>query len=251
MDEKEENELASMSLGDHLEELRTRLLRAIIGLFAGLIVCLFFGIPLLEVLATPYKAMMTELSLPMLQTHELTEGFMIYLKTCLFFGLVLSSPWVIWQIWAFVASGLYMKEKKYIYAVAPATTILFITGSLYFATIIAPLMMKFLVVFNNKIDFVSTNWTFKSYIGTILSLAIVFGVAFQMPVLVVFAQRMKLVTIKQLTSSRKFVILALVVVSAMATPPDFISQIMLALPLYMLYEIAIIICRVLRKYKKK
>jgi sec-independent protein translocase protein TatC len=251
MSEKPQNKLTSMSLGDHLEELRARLMKAIIGLFAGMITCLFFGMQLLNVLAMPYEKMMDKLGLPKLQTHELTEGFMVYLKTCLFFGLILSSPWVIWQIWAFVSAGLYKKEKKYIYAVAPATTILFISGSLYFAIVIAPLMMEIMAVFNNKIGFVSTNWTLKNYINTVLSMSVVFGVAFQMPVLVVFAEKMKMVTIKQLTSSRKFVILGLIIVSAMATPPDPMTLIMLAVPLYLLYEGAIIVCRVLNRCKKK
>jgi sec-independent protein translocase protein TatC len=251
MSEKLENKLTSMSLGDHLEELRARLILALVGLFAGLVVCLFFGKFLLGILVAPFMATMAEAGLPAtLQTLQPAEGFMVFIKTCLYFGLILSSPWVIWQIWAFISSGLYAKEKKYAYAVAPASAILFITGSLFFMLVIAPLMMGFLISFNQKLGFVSSNWTLQYYINTVLSLTLVFGVAFQMPIVVIFAEKMKLVTIEQLTSSRKYVILGLVVVSAMATPPDFVSQVALAGPLYGLYESAILICRVLRHRKK-
>jgi sec-independent protein translocase protein TatC len=252
MSEKLENKLASMSLGDHLDELRARLLKAIIGLFAGMITCLFFGKLLLGLLKRPYVLKMEELNLPIvLQTLHPTEAIMVYLKVCLFFGLILSSPWVIWQLWAFISAGLYKKEKKYIHAVAPATAILFITGSLFFMIAVAPAMMDFLVSFNEYLGDVSSNWTFQNYVNMVLSLSIVFGVAFQMPIVVIFAEKMKLVTIEQLTSSRKYVILGLVIVSAMATTPDPMTQIMLAVPLYILYEAAIVVCRVLRKRKNK
>jgi len=272
---KQEEHMVSMSLGDHLEELRTRLILAICGVFLGLVICMFFGKYLIGVLLIPYDNAMEEItqtqiekaakegtfadpneavaninySLNLTSVHP-AEGFMVFIKTSLIFGLLLTSPWVFWQIWAFVASGLYKREKKFAYAVAPASAVLFISGSIFFITAIAPLTMKFFVTFNQYLGFAS-QFRPQDYINMILALTLIFGVAFQMPIVVVFAERMGLVTIEMLTKNRKFVILGLVVLSAMVTPPDLISQVGLAGPLYLLYEISIIACRVIRKRKEQ
>lgn len=275
MNDRLEEHMASMSLGDHLEELRTRLILAIVGLFVGLVVCMCFGKFLIGLLLIPYDNAMIKISetvnvtvsgegalidpnsavAEIKQSLSLTsihpaEGFMVFIKTSLIFGLLLTSPWVFWQIWAFVASGLYKKEKKFAYAVAPASAVLFISGSIFFIIVIAPLTMIFFVKFNDYLGFAS-QFRPQDYINMILALTLIFGVAFQMPIVVVFAERMGLVTIKMLTKNRKFVILGLVILSAMITPPDLISQVGLAGPLYLLYEISIMACRFIRRRKEK
>lgn len=183
-------------------------------------------------------------------THSPVEGFMVYIKVCLLFGLLITSPWVIWQIWAFVSAGLYIKEKRYMRVVSPISTVLFVTGALFFMLLIAPMVMSFLIRFNAKMG-VGSLWSLQKYINMVFSLTIVFGAAFQMPIVIVFAERLGLVTINALTKNRKFVILGLVIVAAMATPPDVISQVSLAIPLYGLYEISIIVCRIWRARSKK
>ena len=251
MASKELENLKSMSLGDHLEELRTRLMLALAGLFIGMVICLFFGKYLMILLRQPYDNAVQALEMQIdLSTRSPAEGFMVYIKTSLFFGLLISSPWVFWQIWSFVSAGLYQKEKKYLHVVAPFSTTLFVTGAIFFMSIVAPLIMEFFIKFDKSFGFVSV-WTPQDYINLILSLTLVFGLAFQMPIAVVFAYLMKLVSIESLTKSRKFVILGIVIVSAMATPPEPISQISLALPLYALYEISIIACRILRRRKNR
>ncbi|MBW8016552.1 MAG: twin-arginine translocase subunit TatC [Planctomycetes bacterium] len=349
-----EEQMASMSLGDHLEELRTRLILAISGLFIGLVICMCFGSFLIDLLLIPYDKAMKDIrkdqktasfdpsdryvinlipyenarkilaskkkrksidasniymvnltpdengeddpnstsgqltlkitpydkdmEIPetvgelkstgvsegffayltpyevkekkKLTTISPSEGFMVYLKTSLIFGLMLTCPWVFWQIWAFVASGLYKKEKKFAYSVAPASAILFIAGSIFFMTTIAPLTMKFFVKFDEFLGFTS-QFRPSDYINMILLLTLVFGVAFQMPIVIVFAERMGLVSIEMLTKNRKFVILGLVILSAMITPPDFVSQLGLAGPLYILFEISILACRFMRKRKER
>ena len=246
-DEKEH--LLSMSLGDHLEELRIRLIYAITGLVIGLVVCMIFGKQLVEVLRAPYEKIIAGIDLAkmpeIIATHP-AEGFMVYIKTSLLFGLLISSPWVIWQIWAFVASGLYKRERKFAYTVAPISAILFLSGSIFFMIVIAPLTMGFFIKFNAWLD-IQSLFTLQNYINMILLLILAFGLAFQMPIVIVFAERMHLVTIEKLTSIRKFMILGLVVVSAMITPPDFVSQVGLAGPLYVLYEISIIVCKILKR----
>ncbi len=248
----EQNEhLVSMSLGDHLEELRSRLILIIIGLVVGLIICLFFGKYLIAILTTPFnKAIGATADVIGLQTIRPAEGFLMYMKICFFFGLLVTSPWVFWQIWAFISSGLYRREKKFVSKAAPASAVLFVAGAIFFLTSIAPLAMKFFIKFNKHLSLAS-NWTFQYYINMVLILTLVFGLAFQMPIAIIFAERMGLVTIQMLTRGRKYIILGLVFIAAVATPPDFISQIGLAIPLYVLFEGSIILCRIMRKRKEQ
>ncbi len=266
-----------MSLGDHLEELRSRLILIFAGVLLGLVICLFFGKFFIGILETPFNkaiagsettkqlqtvqpaegfepplnnAIAGSETTKHLQTIKPAEGFLMYIKVCLFFGLLASSPWVFWHIWGFVSSGLYKHEKKFVYAVVPASSILFITGSLFFLIIIAPLAMSFFMNFNQKMLSVTSGWTLQYYMDLVLGLTFVFGAAFQLPIAIIFAERMGLVSVEALCKGRRFVILGLVIVAAMATPPDVISQVALALPLYVLFEGSILICKFLRKRKK-
>ena len=248
--DKQVNELKSMSLGDHLEELRARLILIILGVVIGLIVCLFFGRFLVDILTIPFaKALGSPDVIRELQTIQPAEGFLVYIKVCLFFGLLITSPWVFWHTWAFVSSGLYRHEKKYIHVVVPLSAALFITGSVFFMAVIAPLAFGFFIKFNERLALLS-NWTFQNYINMVLMLTLVFGIAFQLPIAIVFAERMGLVSVETLSKGRKFVLLGLVVVAAMATPPDVISQVALAVPLYGLFECSILFCRFTRKRRK-
>ncbi|MHC4721534.1 MAG: twin-arginine translocase subunit TatC [Planctomycetota bacterium] len=250
MGKNRQEELKTMSLGDHLEELRSRLILTTLGIFAGLILCLFFGKFLIGLLATPFeKATNTTDVLSHLQTIHPAEGFLMYIKVCLVFGLLITSPWVFWQLWAFVSSGLYRHERKFVYTAAPISALLFIAGAIFFLVIIAPLAMGFFISVNERLSLAS-NWTFQNYINLILALTLIFGVAFQMPIAIVFAQMMGLVSIDALAKARRFVILGLFIVAALATPPDVISQIALAVPLYVLFEGSILICR-FRQWRKK
>ena len=254
MDDSESKEtLPSMSLGDHLDELRGRLIFAIAGLLVGAVICLCFGKYLFKVIVTPYTSAMEKANLdPRFLVIQPSDQFMVYLKTCLVFGVLVSAPWIFYHAWSFVSSGLYKREKKFIHTVVPISAILFITGSLFFILIVAPMAMLFFVNFKIGIDFVQSGmWSLQSYINFILSLTLIFGLAFQMPIGIVFAEKVGLVKISALVSSRKFVILGLVVIAAIATPPDVISQIALAVPLYVLYEASILVCRISRKRKKQ
>ena len=116
--------------------------------------------------------------------------------------------------------------------------------------VIAPITMLFFIKFNTGIDFVEVNFTLQNYINFVLALTLIFGLAFQMPIAVVFAERMGLVSVETLGKVRRFVILGLAIVAMIVTPPDVISQIALALPLYVLFEGSLLLCRILRKRKK-
>jgi sec-independent protein translocase protein TatC len=141
----------------------------------------------------------------------------------------------------FVAAGLYAHEKKYVHSAVPFSASLFVIGALFFLLIVAPLTLKFLVKFNEGILDAWSNFTFSDYISFVTMLMLVFGIAFQTPIAIFFLNRTGLVSIEALRKSRKFVILIIVVVAAMATPPDVISQVTLSIPLYFLFELGIIL----------
>jgi len=245
-DKKDDDLLnSSMSLGDHLEQLRMRLLLALAGLAAGAVICLFFGKTIIFFLQAPYNKLMPDHPLIVLAP---AEAFLTYMKISLISGLVVASPWVFYQIWMFIAAGLYAHEKKYVYMAIPFCTTLFIAGSLFFVFIISPLSLGFFLKFGNFIN-VTSNWTFQKYISLMSVLMLVFGVAFQTPIAIFFLNRTGLVSLKALTSSRKYVLLAIVVMAAMATPPDVVSQIALAIPLYLLFELSIVICHITNRKK--
>jgi len=307
-----------MSLGDHLEELRARLILAIMGLIVGMIVSLIFGTQILNILEYPYnransarsetrlkadaprreaealalvetvfktltERLATDPSAPrdldptrvaflhgvftqavkdwVREQHTVpksdlgtlvslgpAEAFMAYMKIALIAGLILTCPWVFYQIWMFVAAGLYPKERHYVYKAIPFSAALFVIGALFFLFVIARVTLAFFLSFGDMVN-VASQWTLQKYISFITLLMLVFGLAFQTPIAVFILVRTGLVTIKTLRSYRKYVLLGLAVLSAVATPsPDPISMLALLGPLYALYELGIILS--LRAEKK-
>jgi len=230
---------STMSLGDHLEELRLRLVLALAGLVVGAIICLCFGSKIIVFIEKPYIGVMG--SEARLQTLAPADGFISYVKISLVAGLILSSPWVFYQVWMFVVAGLYSNEKRYVHLATPFSAALFITGALFFIFVVAPITLGFLVKFNKRILDVSSNFTFQNYISFVTTLMLVFGLAFQTPVAIFFLNRTGLVSLQAMRRSRKFVLLAVFLIAAMATPPDVISQVTLALPLYLLFELGILL----------
>jgi sec-independent protein translocase protein TatC len=230
---------STMTLGDHLEELRARLILAILGIVICTVISLWFSRYLIIFLQKPYTNLMGDKAL---QALSLTEGFVSYVKIALIAGLVVSSPWVFYQIWMFVAAGLYEHEKRYVHIAVPFSAALFIGGALFFLFLVAPISIGWLVKVNDWLG-LNTNITFKNYINFVTSLMLVFGAAFQTPTAIFFLNRSGLVSLSALKGARKYVILAIVIIAAIATPPDVVSQITLAIPMYMLYELGIILCR--------
>jgi sec-independent protein translocase protein TatC len=244
---------STMSLGDHLEELRKRLLLALGGLAISFIICLIFGKYIIEFVKLPYAQAMTEnikaLSSADPNTADIKEHTKLtvlapaevmisYIKICLIAGLVISSPWVFYQLWMFIAAGLYSHEKKYVHLAVPFSAVLFIAGALFFLLVIARICLGFFIKFSDVLN-ITRNWTLQYYVSFITHLMLVFGIAFQTPTAIFFLNRTGLVSLKTLSNSRKYVILVIVIVAAMVTPPDVVSQIALAVPLYALFELGI------------
>ena len=236
---------STMSLGDHLEELRARLLLALAGLAVGAIVCLIFGPKIIDFIKAPY----TKLSENPLVTLGPADAFIAYMKISLIAGLILTSPWVFYQLWMFVAAGLYPNERRYVHVAVPFSVVLFVAGALFFLFVVAPISLRFFLKFGDIIG-VAPNWTLQKYVSFITILMLVFGIGFQTPIAVFVLNRTGLVSIQALRRARKFVLLGIFVVAAMATPPDVISQVTLALPLYCLFELGILLSYVAERRKR-
>jgi len=243
-----------MSLGDHLEELRLRLLLALGGLALAFIICLIFGKYIITFVKVPYATAMAKAAnlttgeAAPLTTLAPAEVIISYMKICLISGLLLSSPWVFYQLWMFIAAGLYPHEKRYVHLAVPFSAALFVAGALFFLFIVAPLCLRFFI---KAIDILGLgqNWTFQKYVSFIAHLMLVFGIAFQTPTAIFFLNRTGLVSLKALSRSRKYVLLVIVIVAAMATPPDVVSQIALAVPLYLLFELGIVLSYIANRRK--
>ncbi len=254
--EQENHHDYAMSLEDHLEELRFRLIRMIIGVAVGLVICLSLGSHIINFIQRPYFDAMHSLHSTevgtggsgqqvkyQLQTLAPADGLLSYMKISLVSGVLLSSPWVFYHIWMFIAAGLYPKEKKFVYKAAPASAVLFVCGALFFILAVAPLSLIFLVQFNDRVLGLKSAFAFSEYVSFVTTLTFIFGIAFQMPLAIFFLNKTGLVSLVSLQNSRKYVLFGIVIVAAMATPPDVISQLTLAGPLYLLYELGIIFCK--------
>ncbi len=232
---------AIMSLGDHLEELRARLILALLGLVIALIICLCFGRGIIAFIEKPYiQVMGTEARL---QSLAPTDGFISFMEIAMISGVLLSSPWILYQLWLFAASGLYPHEKRYVYLAVPFSAVLFITGALFFILVIAPLTLRYLIWFNEKFLGVTSNFAFPKYVSFIGTMMLVFGIAFQTPIAIFFLHKTGIISISSFRMARKYVLLGIVVVASAAIPgSDPLSLFALVVPMYMLYELGILLC---------
>ncbi len=241
-----------MSLGDHLEELRARLMLALTGIVVAMVISFFFGDYFVKLLLLPYeRAVQSAQIKPGIQAIKVAEPFMVYIKAVIVMAVLISCPWLFYQIWSFVSAGLYKRERKFIYTVAPFSAGLFITGVLFFLFVIGPMTLQFFVNFNLGVDYIEYKPALMDYVDFMLILSLVFGVAFQSPIAIIFAERMGLVSLETLCKIRKYVLLAVFVIAAVVTPSgDMITQTALAIPLYILYEGSIIFCRIWKRKRQ-
>jgi len=227
-----ENELSFL---DHLEELRVRIIRALLALGLGFGIAYFFAEDFLKFLIAPFfqtpNARLTLLA-P-------TEGFMVNIKVALIAGAVLSSPWIFYQFWKFLAPALYEKERKVIFPVVFWSVVLFLIGAA-FAYWMLPFAMKFFQSFSS--DYAENMWSLSKYISLVTFLLVAFGLVFELPLILYYAARMGLVTPEFLRKKRRHAIVILLIIAAVVTPPDVMTQIMLSVPLIALYEVSIVLC---------
>ena len=225
---------------DHLEELRRRLIISVIAIAVGFIVSYFFSKQLFEILMKPLIV-----SLPPKSTlifTSLPEAFFTYLKVSLLSGIFLASPVVLYEMWAFISPGLYKHEKRYVVPFVLFSSIFFIGGALFGYFVVFPFGFKFFLGFAT--DYIRPMPTIKEYFGFCAKLLFAFGVIFELPLFVLFLSRIGIVNEKMLRKQRKYAILLVFVTSAILTPPDVMTQLMMAGPLLALYEISIWVAKV-------
>lgn len=226
---------------DHLVELRRRLLYSVLALFAAFFICLYFAKPIFAVLVQPLLAA----GQGKLIYTDIFEAFFVEVKVAFFAALMVSFPVFATQIWRFVAPGLYAKEKKAFLPFLLMTPFFFAAGASFAYFIAMPWALKFLLGFEGNIGGVEQEAlpAIGNYLSFVTRFVFGFGVAFLAPVLLMVLERAGIVTREQLANSRRYAVVVAGFVSAILTPPDAVSMLMMLVPLYGLYEFAILAIR--------
>ncbi|MBX0329311.1 twin-arginine translocase subunit TatC [Oscillochloris sp. ZM17-4] len=242
-EQKPEEEVA-MSLIEHLVELRGRLIRASIGVLLGLGVGVFLvlGPPhLVDVIIATF-APVNESYAP-IQSVGTTESFTSYMTVSLTVGLILGMPVIVYQLLAFIVPGLTDKERRLIYISLPFVTLFFLGGVAFGWFITVPTAIRFLIGFSDS-ALIQTQPSLADFLGTITTLLLINGVVFELPIIIYVLAFIGVVTAKQLSSFRRFAVVIVVIVAAVITPTgDPINLMLLAIPMYLLYELGVILAR--------
>ena len=235
--------LAEGTLISHLLELRDRLLRALIAVFIIFLPLVFFSNDLFTFVARPLIDKLPEGT--SLIATSVVAPFMTPLKLALIAAIFVAMPYVLYQVWGFVAPGLYRREKRFALPLFASSVVLFYAGVAFAYFIVFPLMFAFLTTTTPEGVRMMTD--ISSYLDFTLLLFFAFGIAFEVPVAVVLLASTGLVKVKTLKKNRGYVLLGIFVVAAFLTPPDAISQSFMAVPMYILYELGILFAQYLTR----
>ena len=223
---------------EHLGELRDRLVRSFIAVGVGFVTAYCFKEKLFEFLTAPLVQAMAEAGNAKLIFTGLPEAFFTYLKVSLLAGIVVATPVIFYEFWMFVSPGLYRNEKKYLIPIVILSIFFFLVGSSFGYFIVFPYGFRFFLGFATET--IQAMPSMKEYLSFASKMLLAFGFVFELPLVLTFMARMGLVSVAFLKKNRKYAILVFFVGAALITPPDVITQIMMALPLMILYEISII-----------
>lgn len=316
-----------MSFGDHLDELRRCLIRALVGVVVAMAVTLYFGTEILEIIYRPLLIVQYYNGLqPKIQVLSPTGAFSAYLKIALLSGLILGMPWILYQVWSFVAAGLYSHERRFLKSLVPGSLFLFVLGVAFLYYVALPMVLQFFISFNKAFDVpelapsgfqsillpnapiepqvdaapplnvpllsadpphprngdvwvnahsrrlllktptetwsmpfdptptattMHSEFALDYYVSFVLMLALAFGIAFETPIVVFFLAWTGLVSVSTMTQGRRYVILGVVVVAAVLTPPDVVSQMLLAIPMYLLFELGLLAARLAARRRQR
>lgn len=237
---------------DHLIELRLRLVRCVAALVLAFGVCLYFADQILGFLIQPLKKAFPEGQGQLIFT-KLYEVFFVELKVALFAGFCISFPYIANQLWAFVAPGLYAKEKKAFLPFLFATPFLFLAGASLAYYIVMPTAFEWFLGFEGSAGGLEIQAlpTANEYLGLVMQFILAFGMSFLLPVLLLLLHRAGIVTRDQLVGARRYVIVLVVALAAIITPPDPGSQLLLAVPLLLLFEGSLVLMRIFDKRRAK
>lgn len=225
----------------HLVELRTRLLRAV-GTMLVVFIALFIypgASVIYDLLAAPMLASLPE-GTRMIATGVITP-FMVPVKVTMMAAFVVSLPVVLYQVWAFVAPGLYRHEQRLALPLIVSSSLLFLAGMAFCYFVVFKTVFSFIATFAP--ESITPAPDIEAYLGFVMTMFLAFGITFEVPVAVILLVRMSIVTITQLQQARGYVIVGAFIIAAVVTPPDVVSQFLLAVPLCVLYEIGILLAR--------
>lgn len=223
---------------EHLGELRDRLIHAFIAVGVGFVAAYFFKEQLFDILTAPLVTAMAKSGNAKLIFTGLPEAFFTYLKVALLAGIILATPVLFYEFWMFVSPGLYREEKKYILPIIILSLIFFIAGASFGYFIVFPYGFQFFLGFTTET--IQAMPSMKEYLSFASKMLLAFGFVFELPLVLTFLSRMGLVTPAFLKKNRKYALLLFFVGAAMITPPDVVTQIMMAMPLIILYEVGIL-----------
>jgi sec-independent protein translocase protein TatC len=226
----------------HLKELRTRFIYVFVAFLVVFGLCYWQSHYIYEFLVAPLKPYLKDgVTLTMMR---LTEGFLTEIKFSAMAAIVVLMPFILFQFWRFVAPGLYKEERRYLVGFIFAGTFLFVCGAAFVYKFVFPLGFKLFTSYVDKWDDMQATFSISFYLGFITKLMVAFGAVFEMPVVVFFLTKIGLVNTDMMRRNRKYAILGIFIVAAILTPPDVISQVAMAIPLMILYEISIWITKI-------
>lgn len=238
-EKKKTNEMAEMPFYAHFVELRSRLIKCLIAVFVGSMVCFAFATKLYGFLAAPVYEALPEASRELVFLNPV-EPFFVYLKISLLAGFILTLPFVFFQIWRFIAPGLYANERRAIIPLVVVSTVIFLAGVAFCYGFILPLGLKALIAAGMTEEFAATaQISMASYYDLVIKLILAFGIVFEMPVFSYFLTKLGVITHRTLLHYWRIAIVCIFIVAAILTPPDVISQLALATPMCLLYGVSV------------
>ncbi|WP_226671314.1 twin-arginine translocase subunit TatC [Metabacillus litoralis] len=227
-----------MSVIDHITELRKRLVIVVVFFFLAVIAGFLLSRPIIIYLQHTEEAKSLTLN-----SFNLTDPLMVYMKFAFIIAFVITSPIILYQFWSFVSPGLYEKERKVTLSYIPISLLLFLLGISFSYFILFPFVVEFMERISNDLD-INQVIGINEYFTFLLQITMPFGLLFQMPVVIMFLTRLGIVTPMFLTKVRKYAYFVLLVIAALITPPEITSHLMVSIPMFILYEISIWISRI-------
>lgn len=239
---------------DHLDVLRASLIRMAIVVIGFTVIAFLMKDTLFSIVLAPrsshfvtYQLLGAEVFTLHLMNTGLTEQFMIHVRTALYAGVLLASPYILYELFRFVSPGLYANERRYTVWIVGAAYLMFIIGTFVNYFVVFPMTVHFLGTYQVSPD-VANMLTLQSYIDTLLGMSLIMGVVFELPVVCAVMGRMGLITNRMMTAYRRHAIVAILVVAAIITPTtDIFTLMVVSLPIYLLYELSIQIVRITKK----
>ncbi|MFA9239549.1 MAG: twin-arginine translocase subunit TatC [Candidatus Paceibacteria bacterium] len=234
-------------LKPHIADLRKRLVISSLTVFVMFFVCFTFYEPILQWMMVPVEAALPKNS--QMVAVEIQETFFTALKVAFFAGFVISLPVIFWQLWLFLAPGLYDHEKKLVIPFVFFATLMFLMGASFAYYVVVPVGFEFLIAFGSAV--VTVLPSIGAYVGFFTKLLVGFGISFELPVITFFLAKIGLVDDRMLKDFFRYAVVIIFIVAALLTPPDVISQLLMAAPLLLLYGVSIYIAKVFNPATKE